>query len=159
MAFERQKPYGFADRAIDRGVHVVRPDAIEAAEKSRDELMLQVGEQHAQRAEEPRHRRNDDAPDLQAFRQIDRVHAAVAADGEQAEAGGIAAALGSDRLQRAQHGGVRDEMNAVRGVGKRQVELRAQRADSGLGPRVIQLEIAPHERARDSGSRARGSRR
>ena len=47
--------------------------------------MLDIGEQHAERTEQPRHRRHDDALDMQAFRELGGMHAAVAADREQAE--------------------------------------------------------------------------
>ena len=121
--------------------------------------MLDVGEQHAERAEEPGDRRHDDAADPEALRERGRVHAAVAADREQAELRRIAAALRSDRLQRAHHVRVGDQVDAVGGIGEGQVELRSERTHRVSCLVVGQREIAADQRRRDSGNRAAGWRR
>ena len=146
VTFEREQAQRLLDVSCDRGIDIGRLNAVEAPEKGADELMLDVGEQHAERAEEPGDRRHDDAADPEALREAGRVHAAVAADREQAELRRVAAALRSDRLQRAHHARVGDQVDAVGGIGQGQVELRSERAHRVTCLVVGQREIAADQR-------------
>lgn len=56
-------------------------------------MVLGIGKEHSQGAEEARHRRHQDAPDVEGCRQGRRVDRAVAAEGEDREVARIAAAL------------------------------------------------------------------
>ena len=82
--------------------------------------MLDVGSEHAERAEDARHRRNHHAWNAELPRQIRRVHAAVAAERHQREVAGIEAAFDGDRADRARHRGIGHGADAMRRVLHRQ---------------------------------------
>jgi hypothetical protein len=85
-------------------------------------VMFHLGEQHAERTEEARHRRHHDPLDVEQARERGRMHGTIAAEGQHGEVARIASALGRHRAQRTRHRGVGDAMYAPRGVFQRKPE-------------------------------------
>src|SRR6266508_1709099 len=79
-------------------------------------VMLEVGEQQPQRAEEPGHRRDEDATDVERPRERGGVHRPVAPEGHQRELARIAPALAGHGADGARHRRVRDDVHAPRRV-------------------------------------------
>ena len=110
--------------------------------------VLEVGGQHADRAEHAGERRHHDAADAEIARHVESVDAAVAADGDQREVARVAAALDRDGADRTRHGGVRHRADAVRGLLQRQAERLAHvRLDRLLAEPAIDGEAAAGQRA------------
>ena len=59
--------------------------------------MLDLREQHAERAEQPRHRRHQNSADVEQARECRGMDRAIAAEGQHGQIARIASALGGDR--------------------------------------------------------------
>ena len=111
--------------------------------------MLEVGGQHADRAEHARQRRHHHAADAEIARHVERVDAAVAADGDQRQVARVAPALHRHGADRARHGRVGDGADAVRRILQRQAErLGHVRQDRPLAQAPVDGQPAAGQRAR-----------
>ena len=109
-------------------------------------VVLDVGEEEAERREESRGRRHDDAAHLELARHARREDRPVAAEREQRVLAGIAAALARDGSDRAHHVRRRDHVSAVGGFGQRQPEsARDLGLEDLVGPRGVELHRAARE--------------
>ncbi len=137
-----------AQFVLDRGeigdAHPVEPLADRPQRR-----MLDVGGEHAERAEDARHRRNHHARNPELPRQIRRVHAAIAAERHQRQVAGVQSALHRDRADRARHRGIGHGPDAMRRVLHRQGKrISDMDADGLLAQRAIDMQLAARQRGR-----------
>ena len=118
--------------------------AQQAAEGARV-VVLDVGVEQAEGREQAGRRRHDDARHAERRRHAAGEQRAVAAEGEQREVARVAAALGRDRLDGADHVGGGDQMRAVGRV----LQRHAQRAGDRALEHAARLVGVERERAAD----------
>ena len=105
-------------------------------------VVAHFGRQQADRREGARHRRHDGFGHRQLLRQVDRVGAARAAEGDQREIAHVDTALDRDRGDAAGHVGVDDPDDAERRFLQARAHLLRQGADRAFGRREIERHPA-----------------
>ncbi len=98
-----------------KGIAFFQVEGVEGLIEGTDALMLDIGEQQAERAEQPGGGRHENPVAPKRLRQIADMDAAIAAERHERKSRRIEATLRRHRAQGAHHPGVRDQMNAVGG--------------------------------------------
>ena len=114
FVMKRGSAVGFEHPVI--GIERGRIDIVEMTLVRAHVVMFRLREQHAERAEQTRQRRDENPAHAEQARERRRVHRPVAAEREQRKLARIAAALGRHRAQRPRHRGVRNAVHAPRRV-------------------------------------------
>ena len=111
---------GLCGQRLPSGVDFIERAAAQQTPKRARVMMLDVGIEQSERRKEPRRRRHDDAADPERFGHAAGEQGAIAAEREDRELAGIAAPLGGDGLDGADHVRRGDQMSAVSRVLERE---------------------------------------
>ena len=183
-AFGDEGALGLGLELAVAGVQHLRRGAPAADRQRPHELVLDLGQEQAGRAEDARRERHEHAAHLQRARDRGGDHRPVAAEAAEHEVARIPAAVGRDRLDRSRHRRDGELEDAVGGLGRVPAERRRHRLERARGRvgidrdrparQVLGVQVAEHDqrvrqrrrvaaeavagRARDRRPRSRGRR-
>ena len=140
-----EQALGLFDHGFEHAREGLGLGLVEAAVEGADQLVLDIGKQEPEGAEQAGDGRHDDARHVECLGHARRMHPAVAADGDEGQSGRIASALDGNTPHGAHHVGADQAVNAIGRLNHILVEIAGQASQCLGRPVHADRQVAPHQ--------------